>query len=165
VHGLRLAALRGLYRVAYRLLQLRGRVWRGRGRGVKCILTHQDEVLLVRHTYGQRKLWLLPGGVARRGEPPLQTAAREMREELAVADLDWHELARADLLLGRISVDVTCLQAELPDPTVRPDPVEIEHVGWFKRDRLPRPLSSEDRRLLGLVEGWGTVVGAPRHTP
>ncbi len=56
-HGPRVAAQRLLYRVAFRLAQLRALVLPGRGRGVKCLLTHGDEVLLVRHTYGPRGVW------------------------------------------------------------------------------------------------------------
>jgi 8-oxo-dGTP pyrophosphatase MutT (NUDIX family) len=153
VHALRLAALRGLYRGAYRLLWIQGRLWPRRGRGVKCILTHGEEVLLVRHTYGPRGVWQLPGGAAHRGEPPLETARREMGEELGLGGLDWQELARTDLHLEHISVDLTCLHAELNDPTVRTDPVEIQEARWFSLAHLPRELGSEELRLLALLEG------------
>lgn len=151
--GPRLAVLRRLYRVAYRLLWIRGRLWPHRGLGVKCILTHHGEVLLVRHTYGPRGVWQLPGGGTHRGEPPLRTAQREMREELGVEDLDWHELARTDLHLEHTTVDLTCMHAEVEDPAVRPDPVEIEQARWFARADLPRELASEELRLLALPGG------------
>ncbi len=152
VHGLRLAALRGLYRLAYRLLWLRGRVWPRRGRGVKCVLTHGEEILLVRHTYGPRGAWQLPGGAARRREPPLLTARREMGEELGLSDLAWRELARTELHLEHLSVDLTCMHAEVEDPLVRPEPVEIEEARWFARTALPARLASEEQRLLALFE-------------
>ncbi len=154
MHGLRLAALRRLYRVAYRLLWIRGRLWPRRGRGVKCIITHQGEVLLVRHTYGPRGVWQLPGGAAHRGESPLHTAQREMQEELGLSELPWRELARTDLRLDHISVDLTCLHVEVRDPAVRPDPVEIEQARWFALADVPRDLGGEERRLLRLLDGW-----------
>ena len=49
--------------------------------GVKCVVTHGDDVLLVRHTYGHRA-WDLPGGTVKRREVPLAAAQREMHEEL-----------------------------------------------------------------------------------
>jgi ADP-ribose pyrophosphatase YjhB (NUDIX family) len=47
--------------------------------GVSIILRNDaGEVLLVRHSYAGRR-WTLPGGGVHRGEPPEQTARREMR--------------------------------------------------------------------------------------
>jgi 8-oxo-dGTP pyrophosphatase MutT (NUDIX family) len=152
-YGARVAALRVLYRLAFRLAQARALVLPGRGRGVKCLLTHGDEVLLVQHTYGPRGLWQLPGGSAHRGEPPASVAAREMREELDLRDVDWRELVTLDLRLQHMPVHLTCLHAELHDPTVRPDPVEIERARWFAIDELPARLGSEVEQMLDLLYG------------
>jgi len=147
-HGPRVAVLRALYRLAFRLAQLRALALPGRGRGVKCLLTHGDEVLLVRHTYGPRGLWQLPGGSARRGEDPVGVAAREMREELDLRDVDWRELITLDIRLEHMPVHLTCLHAELRDPAVRPDPVEIAQARWFAMDELPDRLGSEVEQML-----------------
>ncbi len=147
-YGARVGALRLLYRVAFRLAQARALALPGKGRGVKCLLTHGDEVLLVRHTYGPRRLWVLPGGSAHRGEPPASVAAREMHEELGLRDADWRELVTLDIRLEHMPVHLTCLHAELPDPTVRPDPVEIEEARWFAMDELPARLGSEVEQML-----------------
>lgn len=150
---LRISVLRILYRVAWRGLQLRSSLLPGRGRGVKCLITHRGRVLLVRHTYGERDTWYVPGGRMHRSESPLATAEREMREELGVDGLRWHELATSDLRLDRIAVRVTTLHAELEDPsTVRLDPVELQEAGWFDPSALPRPLGSEVRLLIALLQ-------------
>ncbi len=147
--ALRVAVLRRLYRVAWRVLQLRSLLIPGRGRGVKCVLTHGDRVLLVRHTYGERATWYLPGGGVRRRESPLHAAEREMQEELGVRDLSWRELATWDMRLERISVRITALHAELPDPTrLRVDPVEIAEIRWFARGQLPTRCGAEVQLLL-----------------
>jgi 8-oxo-dGTP pyrophosphatase MutT (NUDIX family) len=149
---LRVAVLRRLYRVAWRGVQLRAILLRRTSGGVKCVLTHGEQVLLVRHTYGRREVWYLPGGGVHRGEPPLRAAAREMEEELGLRDLQLRELATFQTRLERIAVRLTCVHAELPDPTaVRPDPVEIGHVGWFSRDGLPAQLGAEERALIGML--------------
>jgi 8-oxo-dGTP pyrophosphatase MutT (NUDIX family) len=149
---LRIALLRILYRIAWRGLQLRSLLLPGRGRGVKCLITHRGSVLLVRHSYGERDTWYVPGGRMHRREEPLQAAAREMREELGVEGLAWRELATSDLRLDRIEVRVTTLHAELEDPaSVRLDPVELREAGWFDPSALPRPLGSEVRLLIALL--------------
>jgi 8-oxo-dGTP pyrophosphatase MutT (NUDIX family) len=151
-HGPRVATLRVLYRIAYRLARLRAMVLPRRQRGVKCLLTHGDEVLLVRHTYGPR-IWQLPGGTARRGEPPLAVAAREMQEELGLRGLAWRELVTLELALEGIPVSLTCAHAELDDPAVRPDPVEIEEARWFAMDELPARRGEEVELVLDLRFG------------
>src|SRR3954469_16804736 len=72
------------YRVALWLLRAWWVVRRPRSRGVRCILRRGDEVVLVRHSYGDRR-WMLPGGRVRRSEDPVATARREMQQELGAA--------------------------------------------------------------------------------
>ncbi len=152
VSALRVAVMRRLYRVAWRGLQLRALLWPRRGSGVKCALTHRGEVLLVRHTYGRRDTWYLPGGAVRRGEPPLRAAAREMEEELGLRDLELREVGTFEPRLDRIAARLTYARAELPDPAqVRADPVEIAQTGWFGLDEPPAPLGSEERALIGML--------------
>jgi 8-oxo-dGTP pyrophosphatase MutT (NUDIX family) len=129
-------ARRLAYRVAAMLLRvLRPLVPIDWG-GVKCVLTDGDRVLLVRHTYGSRQ-WDLPGGGRRRGEPSLDAARREMREELGLEIDGWRALGqlRARIEHHRQTIDVC--GAELSSPTLRLDLGEIEVAGWFERDRLP----------------------------
>ncbi len=150
--ALRVRVLRLVYRVAWRGVQLRAQVWPRRGRGVKCLLTHEGKVLLVRHTYGRRDTWYIPGGAARRGEPMMRAAARELEEELGVRDLPLVDMASMDMHLERIAVHIVCVHAELPDPTlIRVDPVEIAQAQWFAMDALPLPRGSEVGQLVGML--------------
>ena len=150
---LRIRVMHVLYRVAWRLVQLRALLLPGRGRGVKCLLTHRGRVLLVRHTYGARATWYLPGGAVHRGEPPELAAAREMEEELGLRDLGLRDLLTRDMRLDLVEVRITCLHAEIPDPeALRADPVEIAEVAWFEPGALPRPRGGEVDFLLALHE-------------
>jgi 8-oxo-dGTP pyrophosphatase MutT (NUDIX family) len=133
---LSIAARRLGYRLAFRLLQVRWYLLRPVQEGVKCLITDGERLLLVRHTYGSRA-WDLPGGSTRSGELPLTTARREMEEELGLGDAAWRlcgEL-RGRLYGRRDRIHV--IAAEVHDPVLRVDPVEIEAVAWFHRDRLP----------------------------
>lgn len=159
VRALRIALLRILYRVAWRALQLRSMLLPGRGRGVKCLLMHGGQVLLVRHTYGARRTWYLPGGALHRRERPVEGAARELREELGLEGVELRELATRDMRLERIAVRLTALHAELADPAVNTDAVEIAEARWFPVAELPVPRGSDVDFLLAL---WRTVRSEER---
>jgi 8-oxo-dGTP pyrophosphatase MutT (NUDIX family) len=124
------------YRVAFRGLQLRWAVQRPVTTGVKCLITHEDRVLLVRHTYGLRA-WDLPGGGSKHGEDPLTTARREMEEELGLGHADWRAHGQLRGTIYRRRDEIHVVRAELSSPALRVDPVEIESAAWFARDRLP----------------------------
>lgn len=50
--------------------------------GAVAIIEDADgRILLARHTYRRRTPWALPGGWVRRGEDPVETIVRELREE------------------------------------------------------------------------------------
>lgn len=124
------------YRVAFRLLQVRWVVQRPVTEGVKCLITDGDRVLLVRHTYGPRA-WDLPGGRSKRGEDPLETARREMEEELGLGDAGWRAHGQLRGTIYRRRDRISVVHADVSAPELRVDPVEIEAAAWFERDRLP----------------------------
>jgi len=135
------------YRIAFRVLQVVWFVRRPRKRGVKCLITSGSEILLVRHTYGPRA-WDLPGGAMKRGELPLHAARREMEEELGLGHAAWRvagELRGSDSFRHDV---IHCFRADLPDSTVRPDPVELAATRWFDPDALPSELAHYVRPVL-----------------
>jgi 8-oxo-dGTP pyrophosphatase MutT (NUDIX family) len=140
-------ARRLAYRSAYRVLQVIWWVWRPRKRGVKCLLTHGDRILLVRHTYG-RRCWDLPGGAVKRHEEPLDAARREMREELGIRAADWSPAGDLRGTQNFRHDTISCFQAELPAPDVTPDPGELAAAHWFARSELPADLSPYVRPIV-----------------
>jgi 8-oxo-dGTP pyrophosphatase MutT (NUDIX family) len=98
-------------------------------------------VLFVRHTYGNRRAWELPGGGAHRSESVAETARREAREELGVDIADWRELGTVQTGRARGRLTLTCLDADWPPEAVLdPDPVEIAAAAWHALDAPPSPL-------------------------
>jgi 8-oxo-dGTP pyrophosphatase MutT (NUDIX family) len=128
------------YRIAYRLLQAFWFIRRPQKSGVKCLLTAEDRVLLVRHTYGRRS-WDLPGGAVKRGEPPLRAAQREMHEELGLEAADWTEIGALQGTVDHRRDTIHCFSAELVAPTLTLDRGEIAAARWFARSELPADLS------------------------
>jgi ADP-ribose pyrophosphatase YjhB (NUDIX family) len=148
---LRHAGLRLGYRLAYHLLSSYSRVVHPRAHGCKCVLTYGEHVVLVRHTYGEREIWQLPGGGLRRNEAALDAARREMREELGVVSARFSALTTIELELVHRRVTIAAAQAELPYEPVRPDPVEIAEARFFSPDALPASVGDEVRGLVDLA--------------
>ena len=128
------------YRAAFRVLQLFWLVRRPAANGVKCVVTEGDRILLVRHTYGNRR-WDFPGGAMKRGEQPLVAAQREMREELGITSADWSKLGEVRKNVNHRRDTVHCFRAELSSPRVRINPAELSTAEWFDRDQLPGTLA------------------------
>lgn len=72
-----------LRNVAFRLYMTVRALWTPTILGVAALVTDDEgRVLLVRHTYSPG--WRLPGGGVGRGEPPAETALRELQEEVGL---------------------------------------------------------------------------------
>jgi 8-oxo-dGTP pyrophosphatase MutT (NUDIX family) len=150
VKAIRDTALRATYRVGYRVLHAYWRVAQPEKRGVKCVLTRGQEVLLVRHTYGPETRWELPGGGVKRSEEPRTAARREAHEELGVDLDDWRFLGDLfDRIDGKRD-QLWCYSAELGDRAIETDAAEIAEARWFRRDDLPADVHRYVGRILAL---------------
>jgi ADP-ribose pyrophosphatase YjhB (NUDIX family) len=131
---------RSAYRVASRLLGAYRFVRRPTVRGVRCVLIRGGDVLLVRHTYGERG-WALPGGLMRRGEAPEVTARREMHEELGLDIAAWRALGHLRFVgAERARHVVACLAATAPADELDLNAAEIQEIAWYPRDELPEDM-------------------------
>jgi 8-oxo-dGTP pyrophosphatase MutT (NUDIX family) len=138
------------YRLAY--AGLRG-YWffaRPQTSGVKCALTDDGRVLLVRHTYGPRG-WDLPGGALKHGEAPAAAATREMREELGISIENWTELGEVEIEIDYRRDRVHAFHAVVQDPELVVDQGELAATRWFGKADLPPDLGRYTRRILERV--------------
>jgi 8-oxo-dGTP diphosphatase len=110
------------------------------------ILDGEGRVLLVRHTYG-RLNWEIPGGASDPGESVVETAVREVREEVGVQ-------AVADRLTG-IYYDAErdahhfVFRCHITDKAVpAPSSAEISGCSYWPLDGLPRPISDFTTRRI-----------------
>jgi 8-oxo-dGTP pyrophosphatase MutT (NUDIX family) len=145
------------YRFAYRLLQVFWFVTRPTKRGVKCVVTDRDRVLLVRHTYGRRS-WDFPGGSMKRREPPLAAARREMTEELGLDGADWDPIGELHGRLDRRHDTIHCFRVELYEPDLTLDLGELATARWFGRDALPDDLGPYVDEIIA----WAPEISADR---
>jgi ADP-ribose pyrophosphatase YjhB (NUDIX family) len=139
---------RSAYRVASRLMGAYRFVRRPTVRGVRCVLIRGGEVLLVRHTYGERG-WALPGGLMRRGEAPEATARREMREELGLDIAAWRALGHLRFIgTERARHVVACLAATAPADELELNAAEIHEIAWFPRAELPEDMLEKTDEIV-----------------
>ena len=138
-------------RLAYAGLCTYWFVVRPRVVGVKCVLTHGDDVLLVRHTYGHRA-WDLPGGTVRRREVPRHAAEREMHEELGRRIEDWISLGELYVNTNHHDDNLHLFQARVENRELELNLTELAEAAWFPRDALPTDLSRYVRTIVKRVE-------------
>ena len=143
-------ARRRVFRVGYFALQLWWLIRRPHTAGVKVVVRRGDDVLLVRHTYGRRSEWDLPGGFLNEDEDPQDAALREIGEELGLraerpvalgvtvlrsaGRRDTRHGFAADADPGATGLDV--------------DGGEIAQARWFAHDALPPATSDYTRRMV-----------------
>jgi 8-oxo-dGTP pyrophosphatase MutT (NUDIX family) len=135
------------YRSAYRALRVYWFLLRPSSSGVKCLLTHGEYVLLVRHTYGASS-WELPGGAIRRGEEPVVTARREMNEELGLSIDDWTLQGETVVELDHHHDRVQFFAAEVLAPQIKINEAELAEARWFSRQQLPPDLGRYARAIV-----------------
>ncbi len=114
--------------------------------GVKVLLTHPHEtgkVLLVRHTYGNIKLWNIPGGGYNPKKENAETAAaREVFEELGVKVLNLKEIGIYQTSGEGKKDNVTIFSGTIEDiGNIKQNP-EISELSWD--DSLTIPSRGED---------------------
>jgi len=115
--------------------------WRPAKQGVKCLVTVDDRILLVRHTYGRRS-WDLPGGSIKRGETPSETVRREMDEEIGLGDANWVKFGELQATIDHRRDTIHCFRVEVTDvPPLRLDLGELAKADWFPSADLPADLS------------------------
>ncbi len=148
---MRLRLLHLAYRVAAPLGHAWWAFWGSRHDGVKCVISNNGDVLLVRHTYGDRRRWDYPGGFVGRGEEPVAAARREMAEELGlvVAPGGLRPLGSIDHNRARRRGTVHYFGLDLDHRMLAPDPVELSEAAWFRPGALPRRLGDYVGRALG----------------
>ena len=133
--------MRRLLAPLYRFQRLVWRVVRPHTHGVKVMLFNDaGELLLVRHAYGNKALFMLPGGGIRPLEQPEAAAVREVGEELGcpLRDLIPVSVHAATAEGKRDTVHLFSARAA---GEIRIDGVEIEEARYFALDALP-PTSS-----------------------
>lgn len=121
---------------------------------VRIVVAHESNVLLVRNWYNSGQ-WQLPGGGIRQGESPLETARRELAEEVDIT-LD----AQAFTLLGSqfvvrergLPFRVQPVMTHVDSDQFVVKKSEIVDGKWHPMHRAAKGLSDSTQTTLALVE-------------
>jgi len=108
------------------------------------VIDDTGRLLLLKHVFRAGSGWGIPGGFIQAGEQPEEALRRELREEVGL-ELESAEIAFIRTLkrIKQIEILFFCR----PRGKAEPNSVEVEEIGWFSPDSLPRTLP-EDQRLL-----------------
>jgi ADP-ribose pyrophosphatase YjhB (NUDIX family) len=153
-------ALRVAYRAGWWVLRPWWFVGRPRTTGVKAVVRHGDRVLLVRHAYGHRRQWDLPGGFVHNDEDPEVALRRELDEELDLHPYAVRWIATAPSRVDNKRETLHVYAVEVDGELTSPDAAEVAHVAWVPRDRLPDGATRFARRMIARSywELWDTEV-------
>jgi ADP-ribose pyrophosphatase YjhB (NUDIX family) len=135
------------YRLAYALLRLYWFVFRPEVRGVRCVIEHEGEVLLIRHTYGDRR-WHFPGGAVKRGEEEEAAARREAEEEVGIRLPRLAQFGEFTSTDKHMRDHVYCFRGVTPSAGVKIHRGEVREARWFAWGELPDDLSADAARVI-----------------
>jgi 8-oxo-dGTP pyrophosphatase MutT (NUDIX family) len=121
-------------------------------RAVKVVLRRDGgEALFVRHTYGRRGDWELPGGSLRPREAPADAARREAHEELGL-DLAWRGVGSVEVGGEGKTTTLHVFTADARGGVeLAISPVEIAEARWAPLDAPPEPVGRDVPPVLALL--------------
>lgn len=115
---------------------------------VRAIIISQHRALLVRHDYGDRRTWHLPGGAAKCKETLTDALRREIKEELnADMEIDRLHGVYHNLKPGP-SIHIVVFIASLKNQTALKPSWEIAAFDFFDLNALPESTSPATRRRI-----------------
>src|SRR4051812_31120120 len=116
------------------------------------LFNEAGELLLIRNSYGDCGLFVLPGGGVGRRENPEAAAVREVREELGVQAREISLIATYQSGAEGKRDSIHLFRAAA-DGVLKPDPVEIEEAAYSPLARSPGNVSPATLRRIREYEG------------
>ena len=141
---------RPLYKIGNPLRVLFWFIVRPNTRGVKCLIEHEGEILLVRLSYAH-KTWALPGGGVKRGEQFIDAARRETLEETGIDIKEWRKVGEYSQVIEYKNDMVECFYATTDNPGFVIDGMEIAEARWCDPRNLPEAVRPHVERIIQMA--------------
>lgn len=138
------ALLRMIYYFGYKLAKVCWFIFRPQAFGVKCIVQCDQEILLIRNSYGEVG-WTFPGGGIHAGEPVHAAVVREVQEEVGITIKDLVPLG-GFLTTKEFKKDsVDCFTTIVDKREFTIDNEEVVEAKWFSVSEMPHLTDSGAR--------------------
>ena len=139
-----------LYKIGYPLLKAYWFIRRPTTTGVRCVIFHDQHLLLIKHTYGSPLLTTVGGGI-KPGETPRQAAVREVNEEVGLELCNLQQVGSLTHTSEFKKDTIYVFSAESTDKQLHIDPDEIKEAEWFDINNLPSTVSPLFKEFYLLV--------------
>lgn len=123
--------------------------------GALVVIRHEDEILLVKTTYGYE--YGLPGGGIKKGETPHEAAKREAFEEVGIT---LHDLVPLPSFVTREEYKTDTIYsfyAHVTSKMIILDKIEIDSAEWHPLTKLPTTSATTEKILKlyksNIIEG------------
>ncbi len=122
-------------------------IFRPKTKGVRCIIQHDQHILLVRIGY-DHKMWTVPGGGVKSRETWEQAVRREVFEEVGI-QLDKIEKVIEYMNEKEYKKDtIVVFQSFVPSYDFKIDNIEIIEARWFLPEECPADCVPRVRSLF-----------------
>ncbi len=136
-----------LYQFVNSIRKLYWFLFRPHTQGVKVVIFHDNDVFLIKNSYGSYS-WTLPGGNIEKNETPESAAIREVKEEIGINLNEVHLIKKqfSDREYKKDTIFIFKSETNTIDYSI--DKNEIKDAGWFHMHSLPDELSSITKEIL-----------------
>lgn len=146
-----------IYKIGYFILLGHWFIFRLKTFGVKCVIKFENEILMVKHTYGEKDNWMFPGGRIRRKETAEQAVKREIFEEIGIQINNLKKVGEYSSAKEFKKDTIIVFQAKSDTKDIQIDNKEIKEARWFKLDDLPK-ISEYSKKILTMLSPKNDVT-------
>lgn len=119
--------------------------------GVKCVIENDEEILLIKNSYGGYKKWMFPGGGIKKNETPEEAVKREVFEEVGLEIEDLRKIGEYNSTKEFKRDNVVVFSGRSKNKKIDIDFSEIAEARWFRFNKLPE-ITEYSKLMLSMLQ-------------